>query len=318
MVRVVDLLTHLTDREVLLKSGDELFFGKAVQILYDTVVVQDLQLALREAHCHEEVVLLVSGVVRVLSPLLGSDTSGCCCTVVTVSNIESVNIVLEQPCDLVDGLVVIDHPELVAELVLVDEIVLRSLLDGLGHNLVQHVVVLVGEEHRLDVGVLDAYVNHSVILLVLAGELVLLDLAGSVVIRVGAENESVLCAAFHGLGIDVVALLRVAPEPTLLLPLLEILHGLVIDLRVVILKDGIEVDLRLGDVEEGFLSGHLLGLFGVKHVIRRGCHLCHNIFRRPDRRERFYSYHNILGKMLNEYSNVPGRISFRQPERLLE
>ena len=30
VVRVVDLHAHLTDREVLLKSGDELFFGKAV------------------------------------------------------------------------------------------------------------------------------------------------------------------------------------------------------------------------------------------------------------------------------------------------
>ena len=134
----------------------------------------------------------------------------------------------------------------------------------------------------------------------------------------GAENESVLCAALHSLCIDVVALLRITLEPTLLLPLLEIHHGLVIDLRVVILKDRIEVDLRLGDVEEGFLSGHLLCLFRVQHVIRWCCHLCHNIFRRPDRRERFYSYHNILGKMLNEYANVPRRISFRQPELLLK
>ena len=65
---------------------------------------------------------------------------------VAVSYIESVNIVLEQSRNLVDGLVVIDNPELVAELVLVDEIVLRSLLDGLGDDLVQDVVVLVGEE----------------------------------------------------------------------------------------------------------------------------------------------------------------------------
>ena len=131
----------------------------------------------------------------------------------------------------------------------------------MGHDLVEDVVVLVSEEDRFDVGVLDADVDHSVVFLVLARQLVLLDLAGSVVIRVGAEDEAVLRPAFHCLGIYIVALLGITLEPSLCLPLLEVAHRLVIYQRVVVLEDRVEINLGLGDVEQRFLAGHVLGFY---------------------------------------------------------
>ena len=179
----------------------------------------------------------------------------------SVGDVECIHVVGEEPGDLVDGLVVVDHPELVSEVVFVDEIIFRSLGHRLGHDLVEDVVVLVSEEDRFDVGVLDADVDHSVVFLVLARQLVLLDLAGSVVIRVGAEDEAVLRPAFHCLGIYIVALLGITLEPSLCLPLLEVAHRLVIYQRVVVLEDRVEINLGLGDVEQRFLAGHVLGFY---------------------------------------------------------
>ena len=136
--------------------------------------------------------------------------------------------------------------------------------------------------------------DHTVIFLVLAGKLVLLDLALSIVVGMGAEHQSVLGASFHSLGIDIVARLLVLHQPAVLLPLGKILHGPVIDLVVMIRQNRVEIYLRLGDVEQGLLTGHLLGFHRVEHIIRRCSHLCHNIFWRPYRRKRFHSYHNRI------------------------
>ena len=232
--------------------------------------------------------------VRILSPLLGSNTGRGSCTVMTISHIESLNIAAEQPGDLVDGLVVVDDPELVAEVILIHEVIFRLPQDGLGDDLVQDVVVLVGEEHRLDVGVLDADMDHAVVLFVLAGELMLLDLSGSIVVGVGAEHETVLGAAFHCLGIDIIALLGIPAEPSLSLPGLEVLDSLGIDLRIMIFEHRLEINLGFGDMEKGLLTGHFLGLGGVQHIVRRSRYFGDNIFRRTDRRKGFYSYHNDI------------------------
>ena len=152
-------------------------------------------------------------------------------------------------------------------------------------------VVLEGEEDRLDVGVLDADVDHAVVFLVLAGELVLLDDAGGVVVGMGAEDDAELGALAHGLGIDIVHRLRVLDQPALCPPGLEVLHGLVVGALLVLAREGGEVDFRLGDVQEGLFPGHREGLFGIQDVIRGCGHFGDQVFRRADRREGFYTYH---------------------------
>ena len=181
-----------------------------------------------------------------------------------------------------------------AEVILVDEVIFRLFQDGLGDDLVKDVVVLIGEEHGLDVGVLDTDMDHTIVLLILAGELMLLDLAGSVVVGVGAEHKTILGTALHGLGIHVIALLGVTLEPALGLPLLEIGDSLVVHERIVILKHRIEIYLGLGDMEKGLLASHLLRLGGIEHVVRRSRDLCDYIFGRTNRREGFYSYHRFF------------------------
>ena len=164
------------------------------------------------------------------------------------------------------------------EAVLIRELVLGRGGDGRGDDGREFRIVLIREEHRLDVGVLDAHMHHPVVLLVLAGEFVLLDGAGGVVVGVGAEHEPVLGTAVHRLRVDIIARLGVPQEPSPLLPLAEVLDRLVIDAPVVIREDRVKVYLRLRDVQQGFLPGHLDGLLRVQYIIRRRSHLSDNVF----------------------------------------
>ena len=66
------------------------------------------------------------------------------------------------------------------------------------------VIVRIGEEHRLDIGVLYVHVDHPVVFLLFPCELVLLDLPLHVVIRMGADHKPVLGPAVHCLGVDII------------------------------------------------------------------------------------------------------------------
>ena len=192
-------------------------------------------MALGEYHCHEVVVLLCSVVIGILTALLLAYESGCSRPVVTVGNVECRNG-REYLGDPLDILVIVDYPEMMSETVVRShEVVLGLAVGVLLHDGVDLGVVRISEEYGLDVGVLDV-----------AGELVLLDLAGEVVVHIGAEHDSVLGTAVHRLGVNIVALLLVLYQPAFLLPFLEVLYSLVVCLLRVLVDDGVEVNLGLG------------------------------------------------------------------------
>ena len=103
--------------------------------------------------------------------------------------------------------------------------------------------------------------DHTVLFLILAGKLMFLDLALCVVISMGAHYESVLGTSLHCLCIYIIVWLVILYEPSLLLPCLEVLDSLVICRLAVLVDDRVEIDFRLGDVEEGFLSSLSLCLY---------------------------------------------------------
>ena len=200
---------------------------------------------------------------------------------VPVSNIHSGHGG-KQLRDTLDVGIVVDDPERVAETVELGRVViLRRAFGVFGYDGVHVLVVGVGEEHRLDVGVVHAHMLHAVFLLVAAGQLVLLDLARHVVVDIGADHEAVLRLAVHCLGVDVVAFLAVLHKPAFVLKHLEVLCGLLVDFRIVFVRAFGEVDLRLDDVVERLLVPFRFGacLGRVQHVVRARLHLL-NVFLR--------------------------------------
>ena len=125
---------------------------------------------------------------------------------VSVSDIQRGHLA-ELLCDSLRVLGIVDNPELVAETVDGSyEVVLRSRL-GIAHDeFVENTIVGVGEEYRLDVGIVYANVLHAVFFLVATRQLVLLDIAFLVVVGMSAYNEAILRLALHGLSVDIIVL----------------------------------------------------------------------------------------------------------------
>ena len=138
-------------------------------------------------------------------------------------------------CDGLHILFIVDHPELMTEAVDRSNEIVLWLSGSIAHeNLVEHGIVRIGEEHRLNVGIVHPHMLHAVFLLVATGQLVLLDPASHIVVGMGTHHETVLRLAVHGLCIDIIMFARVLNEPALILELLEVLSGLLLDAGVVL------------------------------------------------------------------------------------
>ena len=160
--------------EVLPEGIEEFLLAQARQVLHHAVVVDDFELALREADCHEPVVFLRSVVGGVLGLLFGSHAGCGCGTVMSVGHIEGIHAAVEGGADTADQCVVVNHPEVVTEAVFGHEVIFGLACGDAAYDLIELSVVTEGEENRFYVGILDADVYHPVILLVLAGEFVFL------------------------------------------------------------------------------------------------------------------------------------------------
>ena len=135
--------------------------------------------------------------------------------------------------------------------------------------------------------------DHAVLLLVGTRQFVLLDRARKVILVVAAHRQAVLRAAVHRLRIDIIVLFRVLFEPALFAPCAEILDGLVVNLLRMFIRNGVEVDFGLDDVQQRTLGGFGLRLGGVQHVIGTRRHLGSVLFRGAYSPERFDSYHML-------------------------
>lgn len=135
-----------------------------------------------------------------------------------------------------------------AETVRRDEIILRRRGCHLVDDLLQRRVVRKREKHRLDVGIVHLHMTHTVILLVPAGKLMLLDYPVYIVVDIGGHHNSILRAPIHRLGIDIVMFPFVSLQPAFLPERGEILDSLGIHLLAMLIGACGEINLRLYDM----------------------------------------------------------------------
>ena len=174
-----------------------------------------------------------------------------------------------------------------------NEVVLGRCCCDAAHECIEHGIVGISEEDRLEVRVVDADMLHAVLFLVATRQLVLLDDAVHVVLNSRSHNKTELRLAVHRLRIDVVHLLAVLLEPALVLELLEVLGSLLIDARVVLACADREVNLGLDDVIKRLLIVASLStsLLRVKDIVWTALNLLNKITRRPDSFKWFYYCH---------------------------
>ncbi len=220
---------------------------ETVQVFHHAVVVDDGQLAVGEANCHEIVILLRTRMVWIVLHLLGAHQGSSCRAVMAVGDVHgrhgSKNL-----RNALDILFVLYEPEVVTHAVDRHKIIFRQLCRRFGYNLVEFPVIGIRKEDRLYVGVVHPHVFHAVLLLVAPSEFMFFNFAGHVVLHRGTHHQSVLCLAIHGLGVYVIHLLLILEQPSLLLEQVEVFGRLCIHILVVFIFSHREVDLRLDDV----------------------------------------------------------------------
>ena len=273
---------------------EELFLGATVEVLHNAVVVEDGELFCRETYGHVEGTFCIGA-----SSLLCTYAGGGSRAVVTIGNVESIHL-SEFLRD--EGLVgsIADHPELVAEAVDGCYEIVNGLL---GCYLVDEGkecgIVLEGEEDGLNVGIGLAYVTHAIIFFIATREFVLLDDAVHIVVHVGTDNDAVLPVKLsvtvgHGLGVEVVVLLSVLHEPTLLLEHAELACTFGVAALVVLGTFGLEVDFGLDDMIETLLvvAGFDAGFIALEYVVRTALDEFNEVFGRTYAAERFDAGHS--------------------------
>ena len=251
--RLVDVRTLFFHYEVLLQRFQERLRSQSVQILHHPVVVDDSKLLGRETYRHEVVVFLVAPMVRILSRLFSTHQCRCRTTVMTVGNVKRRHF-LERLCHCLNVLVVVNHPELMAEAVIRCYKVVHRLLSRIfRHYGIQRLVFRISKEHRFDVRIVHPYMLHTVLLLVTARQLMLLDHPVHIVRHVSSYHQSILRLAVHGLGINIVTRFVVLHQPALFLEHPEIRYRLVVHTRIMLVRSLRKVNLRLDDVIQRFL-----------------------------------------------------------------
>ena len=214
-------------------------------------VVDDSKLLGRETDCHEVVVFLVAPMVRIMSRLFSTHQCRCRTTVMTVGNVKRRHF-LERLCHRLNVLVVVNHPELMAEAVIwCHKVIYRLLSRIFRHYGIQRLVFRISKEHRFDVRIVHPF--HAVLLLVTARQLMLLNHPVHIVGHVSSYHQSVLRLAVHGLGVDVITRLFVLHQPSLFLKHPEVRYRLVVHTWVVLIRTLRKVNLRLDDVIQRFL-----------------------------------------------------------------
>ena len=161
-----------------------------------------------------------------------------------------------------------------------NEVIFR-LSSSITHNqLVQHCVIRISKEYRLDVSIVYTNMLHTILFLIATSKFMLLNIAFHIVVHISANYQSVLSLTVHGLSVDVVMLGSILHQPPLILELLEVLCSLLIHTRIILRCAYREVDLRFDNVIEAFLIITSLcpRLFAIKHVIRTALYLLHKIF----------------------------------------
>ncbi len=271
----VNLGAHVLQVVALANSGDELLLAEAVEVLHHAVVIDNVQLVVRENNSHEVVVLLLAGVTGVLLFLLLSHEGGGGTTVVTVGDVHGGHFLVEEFDQFVNQFAVVDDPETMAEAVFLGDEVVDGLLGGdAGNDLINTCNRGVSEENGLHIGVGDADVLHAVLFLILAGKLVFLDDLVHIVLAIGAGHDAVLplgvgILGVHALGVDVEFFLFILDQPAEVFEHIVVLHHLEIHFGRMLVSAFGQVDFSLGHMEQavGVALAFHAGFFRIQYVV---------------------------------------------------
>ena len=271
----------------------ERFECVTVQVLDNTIIVEDCQLVCWEAYSHIIVVFLFTCIVWILRSLLCTNQSSGCRTVVTIGNIKRIHLG-KFCCNNSLVSLISNYPKFVTKTInWRDKIILWRLCRIFCNQLCQRLTFTISQEDGFDICIRTTYVLHTVFFLISASQFMLFDDLIHIVFDVRTKDKTILCLAIHRLCIEIIIFLLILHQPTLLLEILKLLCSTFVNTWVVLARTYGEIDFRFNNMIQGlFVISCLCScLFRTQNVVRSTFHLLNQRHGRANTTKRFYFWH---------------------------
>ena len=173
--RFIDFSAFFFYRKILADSSQELFRRQAIQVFYNTVVINNGQLVSRETNGHEVIIFFITGMVYILLGFLRSYQSGSGTTMVSVGNIKSRHL-SKFLRNGINVFLLINNPESMTKAITgSNKIIYRLFGCIMSDNSIQSSIVRICKEYRFDIGIINTNMLHTVFFLIATGQLMFLD-----------------------------------------------------------------------------------------------------------------------------------------------
>ena len=265
---MIDLCAAFFHLKILGQCIEQLSRRQAIEIFDQPIVIDNFQLVVGENNRQEIAVLLLAGMVRILFHLLLTNTCSRSRTMMTISYIQCRNLGKDFSNLLLSRLIV-NHPKTVTKPISSHKIINRIVVrNNAVNNLIDLLIGRIGEKDRLHIGILDPYVNHTILLLIGTGQFMFFDFTLQVIIKMTGRYQSILCPAIHGLGIDIILLSIVLHQPSLFSPGPKILDCTGIHLIGMLVSYRSKINLGFDNMKQRFFRCLLFCLLRIEHIIR--------------------------------------------------
>ena len=149
-----------------MQSIQELLWSHPIQILDHTVVIENRQLRSWEAYSHKIVILFLTCVVWILFCFLCTDKCSSSRAMMPVGNVQTWHLG-KLFCDCFDICLITDHPELMTESIDRSNEIVFGMGRSITHNKrIQHVIVRICKENRLNISIVHTNVLHTIFFLI--------------------------------------------------------------------------------------------------------------------------------------------------------
>ena len=271
----------------------ELFLGISIQVLDNSIVVEDLQVVIREDNSHEEVEFFITCVIWMFFSSLQSHFAGRSTSVMSVCDVQCRDLI-EETCQALNQFRIIYDPQRMLDAVFGSNVVLRLMICNVPfHDAADPLVVPVSQKYRFRISVADIKVVDSVDFLLNTSKLMLFDRIVLVFIYCYTANDSSLCTSIHDLTVDVQCRFFFLYEYAVFQTFCDIVSRLFIHGSIVSILLLRQIDLCSTDMKEAvrIFCCHFCSFLTVHNVVRQGNNLVRILCIRADRFKRFYCSH---------------------------
>ena len=291
IINITALFFHI--KTGFLDLVQEFFTGAAVKILYHSVVVEDLQIVVREDNGHEKVEFFITGVVRMFFSSLETYFAGGSASVVSVCDIKCRDLI-EQTGQTLDEFRIIYYPQRVLYTVVRSNVIFRFMVCHITfHNSPDPLVVPVSQEDRFRICIAHIKVIDPVFFFFYTGKFMLFDRVVLIFVYCHTSDDPGLYTAIHDLTVNVKSRFIFLHKHAACKTFCDVvscffIHRLII--RIFLFR---QIDFCSANVKKTvrIVRSHFCRFLTVHNIIWKRNNFVRILCIRPDRLKRFYCSH---------------------------